>query len=103
MVSLELVISLSSQGQAARELSGGVLFFGDTEAGRRSPQNVLLTGEFYGYCHSNTRGVGGSPWLLQEDTEQKPAVCISFLWQGEGRWEPLVGNAEANCTTLKSL
>ena len=51
MVSLELVISLRSQGQAPGELSGGVLVFGDTEAGRMSelsPRNVLIRGEFYG-------------------------------------------------------
>ena len=34
MVSLELVISLRSQGQAPGELSAGVLVFGDTKAGR---------------------------------------------------------------------
>ena len=48
MVSLELVISLRSQGQAPGEFSGGVLVFGDTKAGRMSPQNVLIKGEFYG-------------------------------------------------------
>jgi hypothetical protein len=37
MVSLEVVISLRSQGQATGELSGGMLGFGDTKAGRMSP------------------------------------------------------------------
>ena len=50
MVSLELVISLMSQGQAPGEfccLSGGGLVFGDSyEGGCRmlSPQNVLIKG-----------------------------------------------------------
>ena len=44
--------------------------------------------------------------LLQEDTAQKPAVCISRLPQAGRRMEASVReNAEANClyTTLKSL
>ena len=44
--------------------------------------------------------LGEGEGLLQEDTAQKPAVCILCLPQWEGGWEPLAGNAEA---TLKSL
>jgi hypothetical protein len=54
------------------------LVFGDTEAGRRS-QNVLIMGRAI-----LTLGGGGSPRLLQEDAAQKPAVCKSCL-PGRGR------------------
>jgi hypothetical protein len=76
MVSLELITSLRSQGQAPGEFSGGVLVFGDTKAGRMSSQNILIK------CHSSARGRVGSAGLMQEDTAQKPAVCISCLLPG---------------------
>jgi hypothetical protein len=44
--------------------------------------------------------------LLQEDTAQKPAVCISHLLRAGRRMGASVGEiTEANClyTTLKSL
>jgi hypothetical protein len=66
MVSLELVISLRSQGQAPGELSGGVLGVGFWR--HRSRENV-----------SCDRGGRGSPGLLQDDAAQKPAACISCL------------------------
>jgi hypothetical protein len=58
MVSLELVISLRSQGQAPGELSEvfAVGFW------RHRGRAILMLGEGEG--------------LLQEDTAQKPAVCI---------------------------
>jgi hypothetical protein len=48
-----------------------------------SSQDISIKGEFYGQCHSNTGGGTkegeGAQGLLQEDTAQKPAVCISCL------------------------
>jgi hypothetical protein len=44
----------------------------------------------------------GALGLLQEDTAQKPAVCISCLLQAGGRMGASgrdgAGNTEANCT-----
>ena len=67
-----------------------------------STQNVLIKGSFMG---SGALQLGEGKRLLQEDTAQKPALCISCLQlgDGEGGWEPLEGSIEANCTTLKSL
>jgi hypothetical protein len=72
-----------------------VLVFGDPEAGRMS----------------HDRGVGWRPGAAGGcSTEPAVTSCLHIMlagvgvggW-GVGGWEPLAGNAEANCTTLKSL
>jgi hypothetical protein len=108
MVSLELVISLRSQGQQPGVLlliSRSVGFW--RHKGGMSSQNVLIK------CHPKARGRGGSPRLLKEDAAQKPAVCIPIPcftkgWRGmgvSGVGKRGAGNPEANClyTTLMSL
>ena len=113
MVSLELITSLRSQGQAPGEFSGGVLVFGDTKAGRMSPQNsslrvslmgsiILMLGEgegALGYCRR------------KQHRNQMSAYPAYSCWREDGNFwggggvKGYSGNSEANClyTTLKSL
>ena len=69
-----------------------------------------LRGSFMGSVILTLGEGEGALGLLQEDTAQKPAVCISCLLQAGGRMGASgggeqTGNKEANClyTTLKSL
>jgi hypothetical protein len=102
--SLELLISLRSQGQAPGELSGGVLVFGDT----RGRENVSC-------CHlrmsslresfmdsGNTRGGGGSSRLLQEDAGWGDlSLCLGSQRQTVQHWS-LSSISNLGITTLET-
>ena len=65
-----------------------------------SPQNILIKGEFYGWCHSNARGGGGSPGLAaggcSTETSYLP-ILLAAGWRENGGAS--VGeNTEANST-----
>jgi hypothetical protein len=88
MVSLELVISLRSQGQAPGVLlliSRSVWFL---ETQRRRGcllRTSSLRGGFYGWCHSNARGGGGRGKLY--NTEVSLVSVIQGL-QHHQSWQP---------------
>ena len=97
MVSLELVISLRSQGQAPRKLSGGVLGvgFGHTEV-----------------HHSNSRGGGGSQPQAAAGGCSTETSCLCIMlaagWKNDGSfwqrgWRKRRGKLSAHNNTEVSL
>ena len=73
----------------------------------QSPQNVLIKGEFYGYCHSNNiggEGRGRGPGLLQAaGSTETSCLCIVRAGGMMGAGGGVRGLRGKLYTTLKSL